>query len=242
MDQKISLERVTEAVDRAHRHWQAQKEAEGGPRPTPPRVTVAISHEAGSNAPVVARTLGERLGWPVYDRELLQRIAAEMGVRATLLESVDERRKGWLLECLEALGTPPAVSQGGYVRHLVETLLALAAHGDCVVVGRGAAQVLPAATTLRVRLVGPVEDRRTSVRQRFGIEPEAAARWVAQTDAERVRFVKDHFHKDPTDPHLYDLVLNTSRLSAPACAEIIIETLRRLQARAPVRGPEAVKV
>jgi len=237
MDSKISVARLTEAMERAHRHW--QKDTEGGPRP---RFTVAISHEAGADAPAVARALGERLGWPVYDRELLQRIAAQMGVHASLLASVDEHRKGWLLECLESLGSPAAVSQGGYVRRLVEMLLALAAHGECVVLGRGAAQVLPAATTLRVRLVGPVEDRRASVRQRLGMEPEAAARWVAQTDAERVRFVKDHFHKDPTDPRLYDLVLNSSRLSAPACAEIIVEALRRLQAGAPARNPGAVKV
>jgi len=162
-------------------------------------------------------------------------------VRASLLESVDERRKGWLQECLEAFGSGSTVSESAYVRRLVETLLALASRGECVLVGRGAPQLLPAATTLRVRLVGPVADRVKVVRQRFGISEEEAARWVAKTDAERGRFVKDHFRKDPADPRLYDLVLNSARLSAGECADLIVEALRRLQARAPARRAELVK-
>ena len=45
----------------------------------------------------------------------------------------------------------PAAS--GYVHRLIQTLLSLAAKGECVILGRGAAQALPPQTTLRVRLV-----------------------------------------------------------------------------------------
>jgi hypothetical protein len=55
---------------------------------------------------------------------------------------------------------------------------------------------------------------------------------VAKVDAERVHFVKDHFHKDPNATRHYDLMLNTARFSLDECAEIILEALRRLQARA----------
>jgi cytidylate kinase len=245
MDQKSSSERLAEAMERARRHWQAGRKAEAegaiSLAPSLPAFTVALSREAGANGPLVARAVGERLGWPVYDRELVQRVAEEMGLRASLLESVDERHKGWLQECLESFASVPAVSEGAYARHLLETLLSLAAHGECVVVGRGAAQVLPAATTLRVRLVGPVEERVEAIRQRFGIAPEEAARWVERTDGERVRFVKDHFQMDPTDPRRYDLVLNSSRFPVAECADFIVEALHRLQARAPARRTELVK-
>jgi cytidylate kinase len=234
MGGNTSSERLAEALARASSH--------GQPRHAEARVfTIALSREAGANAAPVTRALGERLGWPVYDRELLQRIAGEMGVRASLLESMDERSKGWLQECLEAIGSGSTVSEISYARRLVETLLALASRGECVLVGRGAAQLLPPATTLRVRLVGPVADRVKAVRQRFGISEEEAERWVAKTDAERARFVKDHFRKDPADPRLYDLVLNSARLSASECADIIVEALHWLQARAPARRAELVR-
>jgi cytidylate kinase len=233
MIQKSSSERLAEAMARARSQWQASRKAEPPsampPSPSPPAWTVAVSREAGANGPRIARAVGEQLGWLVYDRELLERVAGEMGVRASLLKSVDERRKLWVQEGLEAFSSAPAISASAYARHLLETLLSLAAHGDCVIVGRGAAQLLPAATTLRVRLVGPVEDRVEAIRQRFGISREEAARWVKETDDERARFVRDHFRKDPAGLHLYDLVLNSSRLSVSACAGLIVEALHALQ-------------
>jgi cytidylate kinase len=80
-----------------------------------------------------------------------------------------------------------------------------------------------------VRVVAPVSDRITATRQRLGVSQEEAARWVKETDRERDRFVRDHFPKDPADAHLYDLVLNSGRLSVEECAELIEETLRRFQ-------------
>jgi cytidylate kinase len=210
--------------------------------PTRRRYTIAISREAGANGSLIARAVGEQLGWPVYDRELVEHIAADMGVRAGLLESVDEKHRSWLLEAVEAFAAAPAVSESGYVRHLVETLASLGSHGECVIVGRGAAQILHGSNTLCVRLVGPVQERIRTVLLRFGFSREEAKKWVEHTDGERVRFVKGHFHKDPTDPRAYDLTLNSSRLTVPECAGLIVDALHRLQARekaAPLSEPAA---
>jgi hypothetical protein len=200
------------------------------PPPSPPAFTVALSREAGANGALVGRAVGERLGWPVYDRELLERVAAEMGEQAGLLESLDEKQRGWLVECLEFFSSTPAVSQGSYVRHLLGVVLSLAARGRCVIVGRGVPQVLPAATTLRVRVVAPLAVRVEVVRQRLGLDRAAATRWVEKTDGERARFVQDHFHKDPSDPCGYDLILNSGRFSVAECSELLVEALHRLQA------------
>jgi cytidylate kinase len=237
---KNTSEHLAEALERTRRQWQPRRppsaECEPLPAPVPPAFTVAVSREAGANGGVVARTVGERLGWPVYDRELLQRVAQDMGVRAGLLEGTDERQKSWLQECLESFGSFPTVSDSAYVRHLLQTLLSLSAHGNCVIVGRGAAQILPAATTLRVRLVGPVADRIKTIEQRLSLTHEEAARRVGNIDAERARFVREHFQKDPNSPWQYDLVLNSARFSTAECAELIIEALHRLQAAAVAKS------
>jgi cytidylate kinase len=152
-------------------------------------------------------------------------------VRRTLIDSVDERQVNWLTECLEGLCSVPRVSQSAYVRHLVETLLSLGTHGECVIVGRGATKVLPLETTLRVRVVAPLEHRVEAVRREHGISRDEAARQVEATDRERDRFVQDHFQMDPTDPSNYDLILNASRFSLEKCADLIIVVLDRLQTR-----------
>ncbi len=133
MNYTTSPEHMTEALAQAHRHWQ---ERHGVMLP----FTIAVSRETGTYGAAVAREVANRLGWPVYDRELLQRIADDMGVRHQLIESVDERQVGWLSECLaKGVFAVPAVNQVAYARQLVETLLSLATHGECVIVGRGAA-------------------------------------------------------------------------------------------------------
>jgi cytidylate kinase len=228
-----SIVRVADVLEHAQRHWQATHKEAG--LATTARSTIAIAREAGAPGTSVAREVGARLGWLVYDHELLERIAQEMGLRANLLASIDERRVSWLEEAVEQFAAVPIIGENSYVRRLIETILSLGTHGDCVIVGRGAPHILPAETTLRVRLVGLREDRIAATSRRLGISAEQAARWVEETDRERKAFIREHFRHDPDDARRYDLILNTSRWSIPECAELIIEALSRLQNRGQAR-------
>src|SRR4051794_5712812 len=97
MDLKTTSQRLAESMEQTWRHWETHRKADmavgTSPTPLPTRFTIALTRESGANGPLVARAIGKRLGWPVYDRELLERVAEEMGLRADLLESVDEKRK-----------------------------------------------------------------------------------------------------------------------------------------------------
>jgi cytidylate kinase len=233
---KTSSERMAEAMTRVRRQWQNQQRipelAEALSPPAPLAFTIAISREAGANGSAVGRLLGERLGWPVYDYELVERIASDMGLRSELLESMDEKHMSWLQEFADSFSSGCSVTESAYVHHLVETLLTLAIHGECIIVGRGANVVVPVETSLRIRLVAPIWVRIATVQKRRSLSFEEAQRWVEKTDRDRARFIKDHFHKEANDPHLHDLVLNTSRFSLETCAEIIIDVLHRMQAQA----------
>src|SRR5262249_61243820 len=154
----------------------------------------------------------------------------------SLLESVDERRTSWIEECLEAFGEIPAVSASAYARYLTETVLSLAAHGECVIVGRGAAQILPPASTLRVRLVAPLEDRIAWMSRELNLPRNEAARRVAEVEGERVGFIRTHFQKDPTEPTVYELLLNSSRFTIADCADLVVAALNRMAKTAAPAG------
>jgi cytidylate kinase len=200
-----------------------------GPTVTP--LNIAISRETGSGATAIAHELGRRLEWPVYDHELLERMSQDLKVNVELLESIDERHVGWIQESVEALSLPAMVSEGTYVRRLVETLFTLAASGRCILVGRGAAMILPESSTLRVRLVAPLEDRMRTMGRLLGVNRAEAARLVKSKDRERDRFVRDHFQRDTTDPRRYHMVLNTSRFTPDECVDQIELALRQLANR-----------
>jgi len=216
-----------------------EQEAGGlsAPRATP--YTIALSREAGALGTSVAHELSKRLNWPVYDHELLEELAKDLGVGTRLLEEADEKPASWLQECVEAFAAVPTVNGTTFFRHLLKALQTLSARGECVIVGRGAALILPPGTTLRVRLLATLEDRIAVVSRERSVSRSEAARYVETTDRARIRFIKDHFHKDPTDPQHYDLVVNTSRFSVAECADLILEALRLVQASMrPSEGEE----
>jgi cytidylate kinase len=198
---------------------------------TGPAFSIALSREAGIDADAVAREVGRRLGWQVWDHELLVAIAERLHSRAADLAAIDETHISWLQESFESFLEPQHVSQMAYIHQLVQILVELGEHGECVIVGRGAAQLLPAETTLRVHLIAPLRERVAAMSLRLGgSAANRVARKLEQMERARARFVREHFHRDPTDLSNFDLVLNMSRLATADCAEIIIDALHAEQA------------
>jgi cytidylate kinase len=197
-------------------------------------LTIALARQPGTPAGEVARAVGAQLDWPVYDRELLQRVAEEMGLPVRSIEPFDEQPPRWFLDCLQMVGAPSPAGESRYVHHLTRVIRTLGEVGLCVIVGRGAAQILPARTTLRVHLVGHLEDRVAAVRDGCGLDWNAAGRRVVQLERAWTRFVLDNFHRDPQPAHSYDLVLNTSQWPVERCGDLIVQAARSLAATVPV--------
>jgi len=231
-----SARALAETIVHANSYRQSHEEA----RLTPdaPALTIALSRQVGAGGTSIATEVGNRLGWPVYDHALLERIAQEMHLRTQLLESVDERQTHWLTECAESFSREPSISTNAYVRHLIQTILSLGAHGSCIIVGRGSAYILPRATTLRVRIVADREHRVLGLSRERGIARAEADTQLDHIDRERIAFIKDHFLKDPRDPQNFDVVLNSSCFSYAECADLIIEAMHRLEER--IRAGEAI--
>jgi cytidylate kinase len=229
MNHEISSDCVAETSQHVRRHWEATRKTTAsrsdiGPSPHH-ALTIALSREVGTQDTAVGQEVGKRLSWPVYDHELLERIARDMRLRQRLLESVDEKEVGWLQETFQILLAVPHASESGYVHRLIKTVLALGSHGECVIIGRGAAFILPAATTLRVRLIAPLKDRGATITQRLGVPHEQAMLQTEALDRERNAFVQHHFFRDPADPHNYDLVLNCARFGIVGCAKLIVDAV-----------------
>jgi cytidylate kinase len=193
--------------------------------------TITISREAGALGNTVANAIGRRLNWPVYDREILERIATEFQQQPRHLQEVDERPGSWLEECLSGLLAGYTVSSDKYLRYLIGTVRGLGKVGQCVIVGRGANFILPSYSTVRVRLVAALEDRVRVLAARSQFTEREAAAWVKSTERRRFEFVKGYFGKDPNDPHYYDLVLNTSRVGIDEAATTIIQLLEQFEQR-----------
>jgi hypothetical protein len=198
----------------------------------PPAWSIALSREAYALGSEIGATLAKRLGWPVYDKEILELIAKDAHLQAELSESVDERDRSVVEEIFSSLMGPYEMSSAGYAVHLKRVLAALSAIGGCVIVGRGAAAYLPAERTLRVRIVGDRADCAARYAAEHGVPKLLAEQRIDELNADRKRFVANHFHQDVTNLHQFDLALNSSRFTCDRCAELIEVALGFKQADA----------
>jgi hypothetical protein len=186
-----------------------------------------ISRECGSGGLYVARMASERLGWQMYDREIVDNIAQLAHARQNLVESVDERIRSKWEDTWRPMLNSEDIASSAYLHYLREVVMTLGHHGDVVMVGRGAQYLLPTRSGLRVRLVAPLSQRIKRTSELKQLSEQKARAHVQQLDSERAAFIQKNFHSDSASPLNYDLVINTSEIGFEATVEIILKALQR---------------
>ncbi|MFO0850260.1 MAG: cytidylate kinase-like family protein [Gemmataceae bacterium] len=193
----------------------------------PAGLTVTVSRQAGSRGGTIAEAVGQRLGWQVFTQEMLDFLALDPAGHAELSADLPATARLWAAGAAAQFvaGRSPSAEVAAVAR-LVFTL---AARGQSVLVGRGAGFLLPAESTVAVRVVAPTPRRVKYLAQRFRLtEPEAVAE-VDARDRRRAAFLAELVDRDVADPVGYDLTLNSDRLGVDRCAELIVQTVRTKQ-------------
>src|SRR5262249_33793802 len=191
----------------------------------PASLTIAVSREAGARGGTIGRRVGKRLGWQVYNQEMLEYTAQE-GAWRHVVAHLPPAAARWAEERLATLHREQNLSQHPAVSDMARVVLALGAQGEVVLGGRGAGCILPAQSTLHVRIVAPLAHPVAYMSQWLRLTERDAAEQVRQRDARRAEFIETHFHRQPGDPCQYDLILNSSLLGEEVCAELIADAAR----------------
>lgn len=144
------------------------------------------------------------------------------------LESILARTYG------EASAETGEIDDETYIGTVKRIILGLAEKGNIVILGRGSQVILrdcPGA--LHVLVVCPLANRVDRLAAQENVSREAAEKRVQEADRGRVAFHRKFFKVDPNDPRLYDVTVNTGRLSVPAAASVVTAAL---QTRMPHPG------
>ena len=112
------------------------------------------------------------------------------------------------------------------VRNVSETILHLVELGNVIVIGRGAT-VLTAKLdyVFHVRIVASLEKRVQHIQELKRLSREEALALIRREDRGRERYLKKYFKTDLNDPLLYDLTINTDRVSYDQAARIIADAM-----------------
>jgi cytidylate kinase len=228
---RAEQEAIAEAAERQMRRWllmqtiEERLEHERAAEELADRLGpyIAISREAGAGGGQIARLVGEKLGWDVLDKELLDFMADRYRLPRDILEFVDEKTANWLHETFGNWLERQVVTQSELVDHLGKIVLLAARHGKIIFVGRGAQFFLPRENGLTVRIVASEKFRIEQTMRRRALSHDAARHWIEETDRGRRELVRRYFHHDVADPDLYDLVVSAEKFRPAGVANLIVE-------------------
>jgi cytidylate kinase len=199
-----------------------------------PRRAVTISRQAGSGAHAVAEKLASLLQartpkdappWTIFDRNLVAKVLQEHNLPERVAKFMPEDRTSEIADTMEELFGlhPPSWL---LVRKVTETVLHLAELGNVILIGRGAAVVTANLShVFHVRLVSALEKRLQRIQELNHLSKKAALELIRKEDRGRVRYLKKYFEADVDDPLLYDLTINTDRISHDQAAKLIAEAM-----------------
>ena len=239
MPSRVLPRSVDELVERQVHLWtmeQQRRRAQPSVTPEPARPVVTVSREAGSNGTRLARLVAERLGFRLWDQELVQRIAEQDRASEALFAAVDERARSAIQDLLAGILMGEPGTETEYLSRLLRVIHAIARHGGAVIVGRGAQFVLDASSVLRVRVVGPVELRIRELASARQLSEREGRAEVERIDRERLGFIRHHYHCNAADPSAYDLVVNTFAIPPQQAVDVVAAAY---QAKFPRQGADS---
>lgn len=235
---------IAQLVEKQWKKWLLlTQQKPGNEPPWGPFPTVTVSRERGSGGGIIAREVAERLGFVVFDSEIVDHVARSAAVDRLVVAHLDERSQRSIREWTERVMHRRHFSAEGYMAHLSKAILSVGEKGRAVIVGRGAHLLLPVERCLRARVIAPLPIRieRLCASGTPRVEAEAL---IAETDRQRSQFIQENYHEADANPLLYDLVINTGEIALATAAELIVRAVEAkfpqvLQARqTPILSPE----
>ena len=194
---------------------------------------ITISRQAGSRGAKIARGLAKELGWEFADKSTINRVSRQYGLV----------RLNAIYEELPTLGDLFDDNAALTIEMMNETIAAIAARGNVVILGRGASAVLKdVADVLNVFVEAPLETRVERIAKRDDTSEESAEQRVKRDDKLRRKFMRRYYSTKWASPDNYDLVVDTGELSDDQAIEQILAALHALPARADGSEAEAREV
>ena len=189
---------------------------------------ITVGCEYGSGGPQIAKMNADRLGIEYYNRDLVDKVVAQIGVDKGLVEEADTK-----IGVRYAFDTSYGVRYANLSNRVIDAQFQaindFANRSSCVIVGRSSDYILRNRDdVLNVFIYAPQEDEIAAVMKEKGIKNmrKAKEEWESVDKAQHAR----HEYitgKKRGDRHTRDMLINSSILGWDETADMIIDMIDR---------------
>lgn len=189
-------------------------------------ITITISRQFGLNGREIGRKLAEYLDIGYYNKEIMEKIAKDMGVSSDFFNEDNQNEDGLYSisnRKLRSFGSIAELSVNSQVfERATDLICGIAQRESSVIVGRCADYILKDnPDTISVFCFSDLEERiRFSINE-YDVPAKQAKKIVQEKDMKRARFYEFHTNQKWGDAKNYSLLINTSKMSTDEVVEII---------------------
>ena len=198
-------------------------------------VIITISRQFGSNGREIARKLAEYLDISYYNKEILERIAVNMGVCADFFKDQNQDANGlFTIESKGLLGLRniTELSVNTQIYDMASDFIQkISQREDAVIVGRCADYILKEKEPFRIFVYADAESKLKRCRERSpeneNLSDSKIRKNIRSIDKGRARYYNYFSRQKWGSRENYDLLINTSGKDVKQVSEAVADYLKR---------------
>ena len=184
-------------------------------------IVITIGREYGSGGRLIAKQLSEEMGITFYDKQLITEVAKKTGFSENFIRDTEHQRptNSFLYDLYTTVATPSVPDQVFIAQ--AKVIKEAAARESCVIVGRCAHYILPAAPhVLKVFVNAPIDQRIRRAREEYGVTEPNLESYVIRQDKARASYYNYFATGRWGQSREYDLCVN-SRIGINTAVKVI---------------------
>jgi cytidylate kinase len=180
---------------------------------------ITVSEMMGTNGEKIARKVAAELKYTFYGTEELLEAASETGFLSEI-KKLDEKAPAMLERFFSE---KPKI----YLNRLQSVIYEVAKKGNTVFFGRGGKFLLQSFDcAFHILVTGSMEKRVQRVREERQVGREISEKIIHRSDHDKKAFIRFAYDEDWLNPRLYDLLLNTDKLSIDSAVRMIVDAAK----------------
>lgn len=192
------------------------------------KILITIGRQFGSGGKLVAQAIGDKLGIPVYDNEVITEAAERSGFSKELFEKSDEKRSlfsfsSFFAPSPRAISLHDAYTSDDMLFKIQSSVIReLASKSSAVFVGRCSDYILRDLPCTDVFITADMQTRIKRVAERAGLSCAEAEKLIARQDRARETYYNYFTFGAWGVASNYDLCLDSSILGIDGTADTVI--------------------
>ena len=189
---------------------------------TSERFYITISRQFGSLGRPIAQEMSELLNIPFYDRDIVEKAAADMGLTVAQISQNEEQTASPFGHMALPLGSASRDTQDKVFDAQKQAIINLADRGSAIFVGRCADYILrDQKHCLNFFIYAPKQARYLNCINTLKMKPDEARKMIDKVDRARERYWLRYAKHTPDDPEFRHLMVDSSMFGVSGTASLL---------------------